>query len=331
MHGPAVPVRPVRSLGVSANPATPRPVAVVVIREGVLPPGADETVAEAAGRTILVGSVLGPAAGELAGICARAELAELDPGAGPGAIAEALAPALRSAPYVVLPASPDGRDLAPRLAAKLGRPLYANATEVSAEKVTVLTQGGRVQQTIAAEGHFVATLQPGVRGVIRTPGAEVVLTAALPLEVSDEVHDAEVLEVLPPDPATVHLAEAERLVGGGAGLLHDPDEGPDVQVRRLAAVGEALGAAMGATRVVTDAGWVGHDRQIGTTGVVVDPALYLAFGISGAVQHTAGLGHPDHIISINTDPHCPMMAMADLAVVADAPGVLAELAARLGR
>jgi electron transfer flavoprotein alpha subunit len=81
---------------------------------------------------------------------------------------------------------------------------------------------------------------------------------------------------------------------------------------------------------VTDAGWVSHDRQIGTTGVVVDPDLYLSFGISGAVQHTAGLGHPEHIISVNTDPHCPMMAMADLAIVADANATLDELAKALG-
>ena len=83
---------------------------------------------------------------------------------------------------------------------------------------------------------------------------------------------------------------------------------------------------MGATRVVTDRGWVGHERQIGTTGVVVDPRLYVAFGISGAVQHTSGLGQPDHIISVNTDAHCPMMQLADLAIVADANAVLDELA-----
>jgi electron transfer flavoprotein alpha subunit len=86
---------------------------------------------------------------------------------------------------------------------------------------------------------------------------------------------------------------------------------------------------MGATRVVTDRGWVGHPRQIGTTGVVVDPRLYVAFGISGAVQHTSGLGQPDHIVSVNTDPYCPMMQLADLALVSDANAVLDELAARL--
>jgi len=82
--------------------------------------------------------------------------------------------------------------------------------------------------------------------------------------------------------------------------------------------------------VVTDRGWVPHARQIGTTGVVVDPMLYLAFGISGAVQHTAGLGDPDHIISVNTDAHCPMMQLADVAIVADANETLDHLEALLG-
>jgi electron transfer flavoprotein alpha subunit len=94
-------------------------------------------------------------------------------------------------------------------------------------------------------------------------------------------------------------------------------------------VAEALGASVGATRVVTDRGWIGHERQIGTTGVVVEPKVYLALGISGAVQHTSGLGQPDHVVSVNTDPSCPMMQLADLAVVGDANAVLDELVARL--
>jgi electron transfer flavoprotein alpha subunit len=89
-------------------------------------------------------------------------------------------------------------------------------------------------------------------------------------------------------------------------------------------------ASVGATRVITDRGWVGHERQIGTTGVIVEPQLYIAFGISGAVQHTSGIGQPRHIISVNSDPHCPMMQLADVAVIADANSVLDELVARIG-
>jgi electron transfer flavoprotein alpha subunit len=119
------------------------------------------------------------------------------------------------------------------------------------------------------------------------------------------------------------LSEARRIVGGGAGL---DSEGRFAQLDALAV---QIGGVMGATRVITDRGWVHHDRQIGTTGVVVDPELYLSFGISGAVQHTSGLGSPDHIVSVNTDPHCPMMTMSDLAIVSDANATLDALVALL--
>jgi electron transfer flavoprotein alpha subunit len=299
-------------------------IAVVPVRDGVLAPGGDEVVAEAHGRTILIGSGLSAAAGALVGLAARVGLAETDVVAF-GAWAGALAPLLADAPFVLLPASPDGRDLAPRLAARLGWPIIANAIEVRAERVVVVDHGGLVQRVLDPGGPFVATLQPGVRGTTPNPIADVVFTDLLTLE-WPESSDVEVLAVLPPDPATMDLAEASRIVGGGAGLMTAE---PAERFAQLGAVGTAIGASMGATRVVTDAGWVGHERQIGTTGVAVDPDLYLAFGISGAVQHTAGLGHPDHIVSVNLDPHCPMMAMADLAVVADAPAVLGALAQRL--
>ena len=143
------------------------------------------------------------------------------------------------------------------------------------------------------------------------------------------MHDAESIEVLQPEPSTVDLAEARRILGGGAGLVPAGADGAAV-MRLLAQVADALGASAGATRIVTDAGWMSYDRQIGTTGVAVSPELYVAFGISGAAQHVGGLGAPEHVVSVNTDPSCPMTLMADLGIVADAPAVLAELAERLG-
>jgi electron transfer flavoprotein alpha subunit len=131
------------------------------------------------------------------------------------------------------------------------------------------------------------------------------------------------VEVLEPDPATMDLSEATRIVGGGAGL--GSAERTDV----LARVAAALGCSIGGTRVITDWGWLPFERQIGTTGVIVHPELYLAFGISGAVQHVAGLGDPAHVIAVNLDASCPMMSIADLAVVTDAPALVAELARRL--
>jgi electron transfer flavoprotein alpha subunit len=139
----------------------------------------------------------------------------------------------------------------------------------------------------------------------------------------DDLHDVESVEVLAPDPATVDLAEAERVLAAGGGL-----DGPE-RVDQLAAVARAIGASVGATRVVTDRGWVGHDRQIGTTGVTIDPRLYIALAISGAVQHVNGIGTPEHVVAVNSDPYCPMMGLADVAILCDANAMLDELAERL--
>ncbi len=297
-------------------------IAVVVVRAGQLPAGGAEAIAESAGRALLVGSELDAAIADLAGIASEVTAVELTDFL-PGAWAQALAPLLADEPMLILPGSPDGRDLAPRLASLLHRPLFAGATTVSPQRVELARNGGRELHSCSPGTEFVATLQPGVRGIEVDPDrpAPTVTNVSVALAVGE--HDAAVLTVHPPNPATVDLAEAPRIVGGGAGL-----DGPE-RIEQLAHVGAALGASMGATRVITDRGWVAHERQIGTTGVVVDPDLYLAFGVSGAVQHTSGLGNPAHIISVNTDQHCPMMQLADLAIVADANETLAALDALL--
>jgi electron transfer flavoprotein alpha subunit len=298
--------------------------AVVVVRDGELPAGGDEAVAECAGRTLLIGSGTAQAAEALTGIATEVRAVE----AGlpqPAAWAARLADVLVDEAALVLPSSADGRDLAPRLAAALHRPLLANAASIAADGVDLIRAGGHELHRVVTPDRFVATLHPGLRGVVRDPAAEPVAVAAVDLPPADAgVADAEVIATVAADAATVDLAEAPRIVGGGAGL-----DGPE-RFEQLAALGVALGASVGATRVITDRGWVGHDRQIGTTGVVVDPQLYLAFGISGAVQHTSGLGAPAHVVSVNTDGHCPMMQLADLALTADANAVLDELLVLLG-
>lgn len=287
--------------------------AVVPVRDGVLPAGASEAAAECGHRSVVIGSGTAEAAAALGGSIRRCEVGPYRP----AAWAAALAPMIDGDDLLVLPASPDGRDLAPRLAVLLDRPMFAGAIQVNGATITVPRGGGVSMRTFITPPSCVATLQVGARGVdhrVVAPEIEV-----LELSLPDDLPDPVVESVAPPDPATIDLAEASRIVGGGAGL-HGPE-----QFDQLHELGARLGASVGATRVITDRGWVGHERQIGTTGVVVDPRLYLAFGISGAVQHTSGLGAPDHIISVNTDAHCPMMQLADLAVVADANAVLAEL------
>jgi electron transfer flavoprotein alpha subunit len=302
-------------------------VAVLPVRDGVPPLGGDEAVAEAGGAAVLVGSGVA-AAVRLLSTVDTAWLAEVGDFA-PGRWAAGLAAVLGEVAVVILPASPDGRDLAPRLAAALGRPLLAGAVRVSDRGADLVRWAGRVGVPAGVDGPFVATLLPGVRGTadaVLPPGTVPTLhelTLAL-----GSGPECRVVEVLAADPATADLAEAPRVLAAGAGLLRGAAD-PAATVALLEAVAAALGASVGATRVVTDAGWIGYERQIGTTGAVVDPDLYVALGISGAAQHVGGLGRPRHVASVNTDPSCPMTALADLGIVADAPALLAELAARL--
>jgi electron transfer flavoprotein alpha subunit len=308
-------------------------VAVVVVRDGRLPAGALEAAAEADGRVVLVGTGAGP---EVAGAFQGAEVVHWAPtGTDPGRLAAALAPALAGTRLIVLPSSPDGRDLAPRLAAVLARPLLAGAVRLTARgdgvEADLLRVDGRVVVPASVGGPAVATLWPGARPPLEGRGApddhrlELGPWPGGPTAV-------ETVTLVEPDPATMDLADARRVLAGGAGLV--PAGWDDRQARDLfgllSDVAAALGASAGATRVVTDAGWMGFDRQIGTTGVTLHPDLYVALGISGASQHVGGIGDPDCVVSVNLDPSCPMTGLAELGLVADATGLLLELAARLG-
>ncbi|HXA30775.1 MAG TPA: mycofactocin-associated electron transfer flavoprotein alpha subunit [Acidimicrobiales bacterium] len=311
-----------------------RPLAIIVARTGQLPRGGDEAVAEAGGLALVVGSGAEEAADSLSA-AEQAWWCDTGPGLGVGALASALAQTVNAVPLVIVPASPDGRDLAPRLAAALDRPLLASAVQVTMDDSSAGTMAqlsrldDRVLIPVRVEGPAVATLVPGVRTV--TPVAAV--KPSQPVVLADPVGtvlDPEVLEVLEPDPATMDLSEAQRVLAGGAGLVAGAggDAGAHALFELVGLVAGALGGSAGATRVATDAGWIGYERQIGTTGVTIDPDLYIALGVSGATQHTGGIGAPRHIVSVNTDPSCPMTAMADLGLVTDAAGLLVELARR---
>ncbi|HEV7209285.1 MAG TPA: mycofactocin-associated electron transfer flavoprotein alpha subunit [Mycobacteriales bacterium] len=298
-------------------------IAVVPVRAGALPLGADETVAESGGVALLVGSGTIEAAERLGPRAGQVEVWE----AGdyrPGAWAARLAAQLAGYDTVLLPASPDGRDLAPRLALMLDRPLYAPAMTVTPGQVTVIRGSGLRLEEHTRTGPCVATLQPGVRGAEAVNTAVPIPVALHPVTPPSAIPDALFVDLLAADPTTVDLADARVILTAGAGL--GSAECVDLAVR----VATGLHASFGATRVVTDAGWAPVSRQIGTTGVVVSPAVYLAFGVSGAVQHLSGLGRPDTVIAVNTDESCPMMAMANLALVSDARALLQVLAERLG-
>ncbi len=322
------------------SPSTAGAVAVVVARDGRLPVGAAEAVAEAGGRVVVVGSGTEEAARALPGTV-HARWAETGPGLRPAAAAAALAPLVAGDTLVVLPASPDGRDLAPRLAAAAGRPLIARVLEATvgrADDGTACVRAlvGRVDDRVLVpvqvRGPAVVTLavggRPGAHAGTADPGAVV---EPLALAVVESGPDPELVGLLAPDLHTMDLADATRVVAGGAGLVGGLDDArATATFDLLVRVAGALGGSAGATRVATDAGWTGYERQIGTTGVTVDPDLYVALGVSGAAQHIGGIGAPRHVVSVNTDASCPMTAMADLGLVTDAGALLAELAGRLG-
>ena len=320
-------------------------IAVILVRDGALPAGFDEAICEADRRALLIGSNVAEALDAVRRFARVVWTVDIDSSHLPisslaSVAADSLQNIWREDPHlgdgapsssehdgeaIVVPASPDGRDLAPHLAYLLEREFHAGATRVSDGSVSVSRRGGLFLSDIHPQSPFVATLQIGIRGADPLSDSESGRAEIIEIEqisstlASTSASSVEHIEIQPPDASTMDLAEAPRILGGGAGLV---DSDAFDQLQRIAA---RLGASMGVTRVITDRGWAEHNRQIGTTGVVVDPDLYISFGISGAVQHTSGLGHPEHIISVNTDAHCPMMQISDVAIVADANEVLDAL------
>jgi electron transfer flavoprotein alpha subunit len=282
-------------------------IGVVVVRDGVTGAGAHE-VAAVATEVWVVGSGV-PSAAAPPGTTRAVELGAYAPAAWAAWLDTQLGDH-----GAVLSSEPDGRDLAARLAAVRDVGLIAGCLDLTGADAIVPRFGGATTERIALTHRCVLTVQSHTTVTDASP-----VTCPVEHVTVDDDRDAVSLGELPREAGAADLASASRVVAGGAGLTVPGDF--DV----LADLARHLDAALGATRVATDRHWAAPDRQIGTTGIAISPALYLAFGISGAVQHTAGIGRPAHIVSVNTDPGCPMSQLADLAIVADAPATIAAL------
>ena len=229
-----------------------------------------------------------------------------------GAI-EAARPAL-----ILFPATAMGRDLAPRVAGSLGRPWLAEAMELAYTPEGQLQArksmyGGKILSTVRTKGDppHVATVRPGASAAAEAEagrGGEII-----DLERPQEPLSlrAKVTEILASVGETVDLTEAEIVVSGGRGMKSPENFS---LIRDLAT---ALGAAVGASRAVVDAGWIDHQHQVGQTGVTITPKLYVACGISGAIQHLAGMRSSRCIVAINKDPDAPIFQVADYGIVGD--------------
>jgi electron transfer flavoprotein alpha subunit len=212
---------------------------------------------------------------------------------------------------VLVAATAMGKDLAPRLAARLPCPLADDVTSVHHDGGIVVTRpvyAGKAVYTLrVSAAPCVISLRPNAVA----PQSSGKVGAVESVVVSAPAPRAKTIQVKAPEQAALDVAEASVVVSGGRGLK----EAANFQL--LEDLAAALGGAVGASRAVVDAGWRPHAEQVGQTGKVVSPNLYFAIGISGAIQHLAGIRTAKTIVAINKDPDAPIFKVADYGIVGD--------------
>jgi electron transfer flavoprotein alpha subunit len=234
----------------------------------------------------------------------------------PEGCAHALAERARQGGYqaVVFVASATGKDLAPRVAAKLGVALAADLTELAAEGGAIVATrpvyaGKALLKVKVAAQPAVLSVRPNVFTPLERTKAGAAETVAVAVPPSRVV----VREIKAAPAGTLDVAEAQVIISGGRGLKEPAN------FKVLEELARAFGgrAAVGASRAVVDAGWRAHADQVGQTGKTVSPSLYIAVGISGAIQHLAGMRTSKVIVAINKDKDAPIFKVADYGVVGD--------------
>ena len=220
--------------------------------------------------------------------------------------------------------TPDSREVAGRLAARLGCGLIANASDVASEGGGFVARvpyfGGAKVASMKANGKpAIVLIRPKSFEVSEKAGAGDV--QQLDLTIGDGSKRAHVAERVAEASEKVKLEDARVVISGGRGM------GGPQNFPLLEDLASALGGAVGASRAVVDAGWVPYSMQVGQTGKSVRPGVYIAVGISGAMQHTVGMKTSKVIIAINKDAEAPIMKMADLGVVGDALKIVPALTA----
>ena len=206
-----------------------------------------------------------------------------------------------------------GRDLAPTVAARLGVGAIPDAVSLALDGEAFSAHrpvySGKAIATVDTAGNTpqVISLRPNVFAAEEVGGAgEVVALDGLSLSIR-----AVVKELLEAAGGEIDVAEADVIVSGGRGI-----KGPE-NFALIKSLADALGGAVGASRAAVDAGWIEHSHQVGQTGKVVSPSLYIAAGISGAIQHLAGMSSSKVIVAINKDPDAPIFKVADYGIVGD--------------
>jgi electron transfer flavoprotein alpha subunit len=236
--------------------------------------------------------------------------------------AAALAEAVRqeNAHTVFVSATAMGKEVVARTAAKFQTSVLADIVGLEWQdgwRARRPVYSGKVYAEVQSNGSPVfISLRPNVFPAAQPDDSAKPETAKLAIPIQPDEIKARVIETEKAVSETVELSEAEIVVSGGRGL-----KGPE-NFHLVQDLAKSLGAAMGASRAVVDAGWVEHQFQVGQTGKVVSPVLYIACGISGAIQHLAGMSSSKYIVAINKDPDAPIFKIADYGIVGDVFQVL---------
>ena len=227
---------------------------------------------------------------------------------------------------ILFPSTFPARDVMARLAGTLQSGVIANATAVSFDGDALIATVG-----YGADNEASVTLddQPPLLVQVRRKAyaAEEVGGSAevneIPAVTPDSGNRVQVVETVQEETEGMNLEDASVIVSGGRGL------GKPENFKLVEDLAAQLNAAVGASRAIVDAGWVPYSYQVGQTGKTVKPSVYVAAGISGAIQHVAGMGNSQHVIAINNDPEAPIFEMADLGIVGDALTILPKLTERV--
>jgi electron transfer flavoprotein alpha subunit len=237
-------------------------------------------------------------------------------------IAESVQPAA-----ILITSTPEGKEVAGRLAIKLGSGLITDATDIVADGTTTQSvfAGNWTVTASVTHGPPIVTVKPNAVTPEQAPTEPA--TEQIPVAISDAAKTARIVNKEPKKSSgRPELTEAAIVVAGGRGT-----GGEFTAVEELA---DVLGGAVGASRAAVDAGWYPYAYQIGQTGKTVSPQLYIAAGISGAIQHRAGMQTSKAIVAVNKDAEAPIFALADLGIVGDLhkvlPVVIEEIKKRKG-
>jgi electron transfer flavoprotein alpha subunit len=230
---------------------------------------------------------------------------------------------------LLMGATHNGRDLAPRVARRVGSGLTADCTELTIDQDGILLQtrpafGGNVMATIVNRYSRpqMATVRPGVmEPLTKTARKGEVIRYRVSLK--EEEIQTKILEIIKEKRKSVNLAEAKVIVAGGRGV------GDADGFRVIERLASALKGEVAGTRVAVEEGWIPLDRQVGQTGQSVRPEIYIACGISGAIQHRAGMMNSRYIIAINKDPRAPIFQVADWGIAGDLQKVIPEMIKQL--